>query len=163
MNNPKKKLRSHPQGFPRGAPVKESTCQCRGQEFDPCSGKTPHATHRTAKSQLLSLCFRAQDPKPKPACHKYWSPQAKKSMLCNERPPKWEACTPHERAGSTRRNYRKALAAMKAQHNQNKNKNKNKKHFHSQYHQNKILRNKLNKSGVTLNTLKISFAERFFF
>ena len=43
MNIPKKKLRSHLQGFPGGAGVKEPTCQRRRQEFDPCSGKIPHA------------------------------------------------------------------------------------------------------------------------
>ena len=147
MNNPKKKLRSHLQGFPRGAVVKESTCQCRRQEFDPCSGKTPHATGQLSHSYwACALEPRIRNWSPRVTTTEAHGPKSPCSVTRGHRSEK--PAQHNERAGSTRRNYRKALAAMKAQHNQNKNK----KHFRSQYHQNKILRNKLNKSGVNLHS-----------
>ena len=33
-------------GFPGGAVVKESACQCRGHGFEPWSGKIPHAAEQ---------------------------------------------------------------------------------------------------------------------
>ena len=46
---------SHLLDFPGGA-VDESTCQCRGQRFDPWSTNIPHA------KEQLSLCATADEP-----------------------------------------------------------------------------------------------------
>ena len=40
----------------------ESACQCKGHEFNPWSGKFPHARTKPHVPQLLSQCSRAHGP-----------------------------------------------------------------------------------------------------
>ena len=44
-------------GFPWWYSGKESTCQCRGHRFDPCSGRIPRASNNQVRApQLLKPC-----------------------------------------------------------------------------------------------------------
>ena len=71
-----------PPGLPWWLRVKESACQCRRHRFNPWSGKIPHATEQLS-------------PRATAIARNYWSPCAlEPALLQQEKPPKWEACTP---------------------------------------------------------------------
>ena len=83
------KLKKEEERLPWWLSGKESACQCRRHEFDPWSGKIPHATEQISLcAQLLSLCSRAQEPQ----LLKSECPGA--CALQQEKPPQREAHTP---------------------------------------------------------------------
>ena len=71
----------------------ESACRCRRHGFSSGSGKIPHATEQlspcTTTTEPILYSPRAATTEPK--CCSYWSLWALASVLCNERPPQWEA------------------------------------------------------------------------
>ena len=62
-------------GLPRWSSGQESTYQCRGHRFNPCSGKSPHAAGQ------LSPGATATEPVPQ----NYWSPLTLEPVLCYKR------------------------------------------------------------------------------
>ena len=66
-------IKTRKQGRPWWCSGWESTCQCRGHEFDPWSGKIPHA------AEQLSPCTTTTEP----VHHSYWSPGALEPTYCN--------------------------------------------------------------------------------
>ena len=74
-------------GFPWWYSGKESTCQCRGHRFDPCSGRIPRASNNQVRApQLLKPCEPG-------AC----APQ-------QERPARWETLSRQPESTTPRRN-----------------------------------------------------------
>ena len=154
MNIPKKKLRSHLQGFPSGAGVKEPICQRRRQEFDPCSGKIPHAAgqlshnYRACASEPGTRNYRSLGVTTTEA-HGPGSPRARKPALGSQRPLQREPATTARGQPHSPQPQESPRSHGDSARPKQRWKGK-KQHFHSQYQQNKILRNKLNKRGVKL-------------
>ena len=77
-------------GFPGGAVVKNSPANAGDMGSSPGLGKIPHA------AEQLSLCATTWACALEPASHKYWAPAPGARALQQEKPPGWEAGTPHE-------------------------------------------------------------------
>ena len=86
----------------------EPACQCRGQGFEPWSGKIPHAVEQ------LSLCATTTE-------SVLWSLRATTTEACTprpqapqqEKPLQWEACTPQRKSSPRSPQLEKATHSNK--------------------------------------------------
>ena len=132
--------------------VKDATRQRRRQEFDPCSGKIPHATGQL--SRIYWACAL------EPGICKYWSPQARKSAPGNERPPQRGACAP-QLEGSLHSPQLQESPRSKGDSARPEERKYQNQHVHSQCHQHKILSDKLNKREANSHSKTLCW--KFFF
>ena len=90
------KCKQNYEGLPWCLSGKESTCQCRRHRFNPWSRNIPHASEQlTHAPQLLSLCYRAWEPKlpsPHTATSEACAPRA--CALQQEWSPLWVVHVP---------------------------------------------------------------------
>ena len=75
-------------GLPWWSSGWDPICQCREHRSDPCSGEIPHAVG----TLTICLCTPTTEPLSRACELQLLKPMCLESVLCNEKPPRWEAC-----------------------------------------------------------------------